>query len=963
MKPKAKRRLRRSLKWFFIVFFVLIAFLIATPFLFKGKIIEMTKDEINKTLNAKVDFGEVDLTIISTFPDLKLELHDFQIVGIEDFAEDTLAKFESLEVKLDLFSVFGSNIKIKSIIINAPVIKAKVLADGRANWDITKPSEEIEEDQEESNFSLKLSNFEIRNATIVYEDQSMDVYTKLEDYNLQLSGDMTADITMLKTVSEAKSLIVDYEGLRVINEAKLKLVADIDADLANFKFTMKENQLFLNELEFGINGWFAMPDEGYDMDLAFDVKKSDFKNFLSMVPALYMNDFGSLKTEGSLEFNGKMTGLYSDNTMPGFDFNLVIGNAMFKYPDLPGSANNINVDVSISNEDGVEDNTIIDIKSFHIDFASNPIDARLLVLTPISDPQMEGWLKGKLDLGSMKTIVPMEGADMNGLVNADLAFNGKLSTIENEQYEQFQATGLVEILNFFYKSEDLPQGIKIEKASMEFSPKYLTLNAFDALLGKSDLHLDGKIENFLGYTFRDETLSGNFTFSSNTLDLNEFLTESSGETTTTETTATESAEGGYDLPSNIDFALNSSINKVLYEDLEITDVVGGISIKDGKLNLNDIGMKMLDGSINLRGAYGMSENNKPKIDFGMSITNFDIEKTYNAFSIIKEYVPIAGKCTGMFTAIVDNYTCELSPSMSPDLATVNSSGKLITKNIQINNSDLFSKIGKLLKSEKFKIIKLDDVNLNYAIVDGNISVEPFETKFGSTKASIQGNQGIDQSLAYVMKFSIPRSEFGGAANQVLDDLFAKAQGQGLNIEMQDVIDVNALIKGNILEPIITLDLKEQGKDAFNDLKEEVKEKIIEEFDKKKEEAIKLAEQKAAQLLAEAKIKGEQLVAAAEKTAKEIRNTGKQSADKIRSEAQAQADKLLKEAGNNPVKKEIAKKAGQTLIKEANTKATQVENEANNKANQTVSTSKNESQKLQENAKKEGDNLIEKARNS
>ncbi|MBN2683261.1 MAG: AsmA family protein, partial [Bacteroidales bacterium] len=907
--------------------------------------------------------GDVDLTIFSSFPDLKLELHDFEIVGIEDFANDTLARFQSLEVKLDLMSVFGSNIKIKSVIINTPVIKAKVLADGRANWDITKDSEEMEEEEEESNFSLKLNNFEIRNATIIYDDRSMDVYTKLEDYNLQLSGDMTADLTILKTVSEAKYLTVNYEGVDMINKAKFKLNADIDADLANFKFTMKENQLFLNELEFGIDGWFAMPDEGYDMDLAFDVKQNEFRNFLSMVPALYMNDFGSLQTSGSLVFNGNMKGLYSDNTMPGFNVNLAIGNAMFKYPDLPGSANNINVDVSIANEDGQPDNTIIDVKAFHIDFASTPIDARLLLLTPVSDPQMEGWVKGQLDLGNLKNIVPIEETEMNGTINADLAFNGRLSTLENEKYEEFKATGIIEILNLLYKSTDLPQGLKIEKASMEVAPQYFTLNAFDAAMGKSDFHMEGKIENFLGYAFREETLKGLFTFSSNTLDLNEFMTESSGETTETASTESSSSDASIEVPANIDFELNSTIGKIIFEDLEITEVSGGIAIRDGNVNMNDLVMKMLDGSIKMKGAYGINENNKPSIDFGLAINNFDIQKTYNAFSIIKEYVPIAEKCSGMFSASVEQFTCELSPSLEPDLKTVNAKGGLITKNIQINNSDLFSKIGSLLKSEKFKIIKLDDVNLKFAIVDGNVSVEPFETKFGNTKAKIEGNQGIDQSLAYIMKFSIPRTEFGGAANQVLDDLFAKAKGEGINLEMKDIIDVNALVNGTILEPKISLDLKEQGKDALNTIKEEVKEKIIEEFDKKKEEAIKLAEQKAAQLLAEAKTKGEQLVAAAEKTATQIKNTGKQSADKIRSEAKAQADKLLKEAGSNPVKKEAAKKAGQVLVKGANTKASQVESEANNKANQTVNTAKTESQKLQDNAKKEGDKLIEQARNS
>ncbi|HBS86586.1 MAG: hypothetical protein A2W91_20415 [Bacteroidetes bacterium GWF2_38_335] len=955
------KRFKKILKWFVIVLFVLIALIIATPFIFKGKIIEMTKEEINNNLNAKVDFGDFDLTIFSTFPDLKFVLHDLVVVGINEFEGDTLAYIENLELKLDVFSVMGDNIKIQSVVLNNPIVLAKVLANGKANWDIAKPAEE-RPDEEESNFAMRLDNVEIHGGKIVYDDKSLDYFMQLDGFELKLAGDMVEDITTLNIAANADKMTMDYGGMRYVNEAALKIAGDIDADLAAFKFTFKETDLALNKLEFGVNGFFAMPDNGYDMDLAFNVKKNDFKNFLSMVPALYMNDFESLQTAGKLEFSGSVKGLYSDNTMPGFNLDLKIDQGMFKYPDLPGAANNINVDLSVKNSDGVEDHTVVDLKKMHVDFAGSPIDARLLVMTPVSDPQLEGWLKGAMDLANLKDVVQTDMA-MVGNVKADVEFNGRMSSIDNEKYEEFLSKGIIDVANFEYKSEDLPQGIKISKTSIEVSPQYFNLSAFDAIMGKSDLHLSGKIENFLAYAFKGETLLGNFTFNSEVLDLNEFMTSSgTSETAAAETNSSEPTTA-FAVPGNIDFVLNSTITKILYEKMEIKDVKGGISLKDSKLSLNDLTMNLLDGSMKLFGSYSTPDVTKPVIDFGMNITNFDIQKTTDAVAIIKELVPIAKNCSGKFSASVDKLTCSLDNTMAPDMKTVNASGSMATKNIQINNSDLFSKIGNLLKSDKFKIIKLDDVKLAFTVTDGNISVQPFETKVGGTKTLIQGKQGIDQSLAYMMKFSIPRKDFGGAANDVLNDLFAKAKSEGVEIPMNDIIDVNAIISGTITNPKISLDLKEQAADALDNIKDQVMDRVNEEVDKAKAEAIKKAEEQAAKLYAEAEKKAAQLVSAAEKTATQIKTTAKQSADKIRSEAKAQSDKLIKEAGNNPVKKKIAQEAGEKLVKEGDKKAKQVEDEGNKQAAATVTKAKTESDNVKAKAKQEGDALIQKAKAS
>jgi len=50
--------MKKALKITGISFLALLLIIIALPFIFKGKIIELVKTETNNMLNAKVDFGD-----------------------------------------------------------------------------------------------------------------------------------------------------------------------------------------------------------------------------------------------------------------------------------------------------------------------------------------------------------------------------------------------------------------------------------------------------------------------------------------------------------------------------------------------------------------------------------------------------------------------------------------------------------------------------------------------------------------------------------------------------------------------------------------------------------------------------------------------------------------------------------------------------------------------------------------
>jgi len=927
--------MKKALKITGISILVLLIIIVSLPFMFKGKIIEMVKEEANTMLNAKVDFGEFDMGLISTFPDFNFSIDNVKVEGIDKFEGIALADIKNLTLKVDLMSVIsGSEINIKSIKVESPIVNAIVLADTTANWDIMKVSAEdtVTTVEEPSNFKLGLKDVTINNARIVYKDETMNLVTEMIGLNFNLSGDMTAYFTSLKTKTSIDTLNLKMDGISYMKNAVVVANADIDADLANSKYTFKENEFKINELILGLDGFVAMPTDDIDMDLKFSAKKTDFKNILSMVPAVYMTDFKNVKTAGKLALDGFAKGVYAENKLPAFALKLIVENAMFKYPDLPKSVNNIQVDLHVTNADGVEDHTVIDLKKFHMEMAGNPIDAKMLLKTPISDPDILASLKAKIDLASLKDIMPLEkGDEMNGIFTSDVNIKGRMSSIEKEQYQDFNAEGNMKLENMLYKSDSLPYDVMLNIVSLNFSPQHVELANFDAKIGKTDLQASGRIDNILSYVFADDqVLTGKFNLNSTLLDVNEFMSDTEAPASTT-TAAEEEPLSVVEVPKNIDFTLTSNFTKIIYDNIQIDNTKGLLVVRDQKIDMQNLSMNLMGGSMVMDGYYETTNPKIPGIKFDMDIKNFDVQTIASTFNSVVEMAPIVKNTYGKFNTKLA-IKGVLNDKMEPDLNTLNGDGFMQTQNIEVKEFKPMVKLADILKNDKLKNYSLNNTNITYEIKEGRVYTKPFDVKLGNTVGTMSGSNGLDQTIDYKMAIKIPSKDLG--MSDAVNKLNAQASGLGLNLKAAEFVNVDVLIGGTFTDPKISTSLKGAAGNIVNDVKEQVKEKINEEIDKAKEQAIAKAKEEAAKLVAEAKNQADKL-----------RAEGKKAGDAIRAEAAKQAQKLLDEAGGNFIKKKLAEETGKKLKETADKQAVKVEAEANTKADQVEAKAQEEADKL------------------
>ncbi len=923
-KPK-KSIFKRILKWTGISILSIIVLLIAAPFIFKGKIVAIVKEQANANLNAKVDFGDFDLSIISSFPDFRFKINNVSVIGVDDFKDDTLAYIGQLSTDINLKSVInGGPYGINSIVIDKARIMAKVLKDGRANWDIAKPSSDttvaVADTSAPSKFAIKLKEFKIKETYIVYDDVQGGMYAKLENFNYSLNGDFTQDNFVLNNLLDIAKTTFKMDGVNYLNAVHTTLKADLDMDMPKMKFTFKENEFSLNDLSLGFDGFVAMPDTNIDMDLTFAAKQTEFKAILSLIPSVYSKDFASVQTSGKLALNGHAKGTYNAVQMPAFGINLQILNAMFKYPSLPKSVNNINLDVKVLNPNGILDATTIDVNKFHLEMAGNPIDLVAHIKTPISDPGIKANLKGQINLATVKDFVPLEkGDNLSGIIKSDISVDGNMSAIDKKEFDKFKASGALEIDKMNYKTATLPYDVVLNTMKLNFTTQYVELANFDALLGKSDIKAQGKIENLLQYVFKDDLIKGSFTLNSNLMDLNELMASpaDSAAAATTTVAADTAVTGAFAVPANIDFNLDSKINKVLYTNLVLDNMIGNIVVRNEKVDMTNLKMNVIGGALTINGYYETTNIKKPTVSMNLKMDNFDIQKTFTTFNTVQKLAPVGQYAKGMFSATLENFKTSLNDKMEPDLSTIAAHGVFKTNKVNVGGFPPFMKLGEALKIEQLKNMDVTNLNLKYFIKDGRLNLEPFDTKINAVSTNISGSTGLDQTIDYIWKMQVPRSMFGGAANSALTGLLGQANAAaGTNVALGEKINITALFGGTVTKPTIKTSMKDEGKNAVTTVTTQA---LNAGIDKANAEAQKI--------LDDAKLQVERIKAETETLV-----------EKTKKEGYAQADALVEQA-SNPIAKIAAKKAAEIAKKKADEKAQKILDESDVRCNKILEDAK------------------------
>ncbi len=1009
----------------------------AIPFVFKDKILASVKEEINKSLTAKVDFEDVSLSLFRHFPHVAVGLKNYSVTGTDVFEGITLAKGELLDVEIDLSSFWGEDkpLRINSVHLRKPNIKIYVLEDGRANYNIVKTEETVLIDSitgepivvEPTPFEINLDAYSISGGSILYQDATSDLYLDMVGLDHRGKGNFTQDVYDLVTDTKIQAITVRYGTIPYLKQARADLKATFNVEAQTGKYTLKENSLRINDMLLDADGFVQLlENDDIGMDIILTAPQNDFKNLFSLVPNAYIEGYENVKAGGQFEFKATAKGIYNGEReeYPAFDVKLVVADGSVQYPAMPMTMQRIQAEMNVNSPGGNLDAMTVNVPRFGLLVGNRPFDMVFFLKTPLSDPDVDARIKGVINLEEWAKAFPMDGVK-SGIIDADARIKTRMSYIDKEQYDRVDMSGKVAVQNLKYRDADMPP-VHIRALNTVFTPQRMEVDRFDAKFGDSDLQAKGSIRNILAYFSPKKTMTGTMSLRSEFFNLNDWMPEESNDeplpsaigVEATESAAAvvvpvpvfdrfdftldgnfreivyadyrlrntyaqgnikpnrleidnagfligdsdlnasgtvvnmfdylfstgilggnlkvqsklmnlnqfmgqspsetpaalpSSAETGYEpilVPANVTMAVDADIDRLIYTDYELKNLVGKLLVEDQTLVIQDATAGFLGGKVGLSGEYDSRDADNPAFSIKYNMQGMSFQRVFNTLNTFKMLSPLAGFLEGNFntTLIMDG---KLGKDLMPQLSTLNVQGFLETLNGVISSFKPFQELGNMLDVDYLKDnIKITNTKNWFEIKNGIVELQEFDYKLKDIDMKISGTHALMQNMHYKIKARIPRkllekNAVGATASRGYDMIRREASRFGLNLQKSEFVNVMINVTGTATDPKVALNLL--GADGETPLDEAAKEELKTEVEKAKAEVKQQAEQKIEE--------GKQVVKeTAEKALDSVRTVAGQKLEEAEQKVKDAAKEKLEDVIGTKVDSATLKKAGEVLDK-------------------------------------------------
>ena len=807
--------MKKALKIVGITILVIFLLLLALPFAFQSQIKDLVKNFINQNLNAHVEFSDVSLSFIKSFPQAHVTVDDLTITNFPPFEGDTLAAIKDISFSMSVKELFkGPNkaVIVNSIAVDKASLTFKTNSQGITNYDIVK-SKENESSVENYPISLDIEDYTLKNSDLTYLDESSNLVLYISKLNHSGKAKYTSEKSELDTKSEAYvSLIMD--STHYLNHNSIKLDALIDMDFNTNTYTFKDNKAFINQLPLEFSGFVQLLDEGQKLDITFENPESSFKNFLAVIPETYSKNLANVETSGDFKVKGKLIGMVTEETIPTMDISIISDNASFKYPDLPKRVENITINTTIKNTTGYVDDTYVDINTLNFKIDNDAFRSSASLKNITKNMLVNANIDGTLNLVNISKAYPIQlDTPLSGILKAKVNTAFDMNAIETSAYERIKNSGSASLTDFMYASKEMANPIQISKANITFNPESVSLHSFEAKTGQSDISATGTIRNLIGFLLNKNELQGNFNVSSNTFALNDFMIAK------TENKTEKSEKEDFNIPQFLDCTINVNANSVIYDNLNLKDVRGTLTIKDQQASIKGLTSSLFDGVLAVTGDVS-TKTAEPSFNLNLGADGFDIVKSFDNLNLLKALAPIAKVLQGKLNTTM-SLSGTLNQEFTPNLNSLsgNAFAELIGSSINSDQNNLLSSLTQSLNFVDFKKLDLKDLKAHLEFSEGKVNVKPFNLNYKDIGIVVSGSHGFDKTMVFDAVFNVPAKYLGNDVNQLL----GKINDNDVN---KISIPITANIAGTYTSPKITTDLTSGVSNLTKQLVEIEKQKLL-----------------------------------------------------------------------------------------------------------------------------------------
>ena len=798
--------------WLLAITVVLLAMAFLLTFLYGDKAKQMVVNEINNHLLVKVEVGEVEFTILRSFPDASVVFKNIATKPSDDQPEmPGLIHAGSVSFRFGIFSLFTDQYKIHRVRISDASISLWKDEKGENNYEIWKPS---------TAGSGKSVNFDVKSVRLIrvelnYRDLSSKADIALVIPDISLKGSKIGEIydLSLKGRLLANRVMFDKNDYSLPAEAMLDL--NLNFDQQEMAGTLSSSHLSISEIPIDIEGTFGASGPLYPMDLQIKLSRAEISKLIKLLPTRYTGSYLQYKPAGLLDAEIRLKGEAGENKLPAINASFTLQKGVIIHSQSKTKFSGLAAEGTYTS--GKKFSEKLDMVSFSGSTGKSKFRGKGSVVN-FSNPMIDLNLSTRLDLSELNGLLGKDQIEnLKGSLTADIAYKGSAS---KEIKIARTASGTLIIHGAGFTLKQSGRDISGLEAHLELGNGFVYVDGLSLKSGDTDLKLKGRFQNLMEqFFFKDQPLYFDAEIESGNLDLEDLMALSA--------TAKKSTESTKLFHPDLSFDVRLNIGKLKYRKFSASEASGALSLKNQVLKAENLRFKAMDGSITASGLMNTRYDNQYSVMCNADFKNVNIERLFYEFNDFGQTSLRSSHIRGRTDAQMQ-FSAMLDPSFDVDANSVIAMADVEVRNGELINFEPLQELSRFLDASELKNVKFSTLSNHIEITRQTVIIPEMEVKSSAMNLKGYGSHSFGNDIDYHLNVLLSEIGRKKRRNQPPEGSYVE-DGSGrtrLFLHMTGTVD----------KPVIKYDRQaviRKISDDFKNEKQELRQVIREEFKKDK----------------------------------------------------------------------------------------------------------------------------------
>ena len=402
-----------------------------------------------------------------------------------------------------------------------------------------------------------------------------------------------------------------------------------------------------------------------------------------------------------------------------------------------------------------------DLKFSHLDVNYDDVTAKIdaPALTFVTTPEKDAkGLKARVTLDGKNVLANMGkeyAVNSNSLkVNASVSEN----KVKTDFLNHWNPSADFVLGTALLKVDGIDELIRISNIDFLFNSHELDFKRSTFRIGQSDMSMQGSVVGIKEWIEDHKNLmKGELQVTSEFLDINEIMDLTSGLGRTDENgastgSATESQpenkeDNPFMVPEGIDFNFVLNTQRALYDNFDMNNLKGTMTVKDGTLLLREIGFTNKAAEMQLTAMYQSPRKNNLFLAMDFHLLRVQINDLLTMIPYIDTLVPMLKTFDGQAEFHIGAET-NLKSNYEPKISTLRAAADIEGKNLTVNDKFTFTKITDMLDISTNGSYRVDSLDVQLTAFKNEIDLWPSQIAIGKYKVTVDGRMTLDRNGEY-----------------------------------------------------------------------------------------------------------------------------------------------------------------------------------------------------------------------